>query len=227
VAKALEYFTAERNGGDSIAGGEAYRLRLIPIPEQMPEELRLAGGFVNVWLRSSDQLPLGVEYAEGSAGYGKIVATTAEINSGLDNGIFTFIIPEGAEVVQATDLIAALEAMQAEAGETAVDFEPLYPADLPEGAVADERQEFGGAVVLRYNTEEGTFFIAQGQGFPVEAPEDATSTESIEVRGVRGTQFSNDEGTRSLLTWQEGEMTFLIGGDLSPEQALAIAESLQ
>jgi outer membrane lipoprotein-sorting protein len=229
VAKALEYFTAERNGSETIAGGDAYRLRLIPIPEQMPEEVRLAGGFVNVWLRSSDYLPLGVEYAESNFGYGKVVATTAEINAGLDNAIFTFAIPEGAEVVQATDLIAAMEAMKetAEGAGSAVDFEPLSPTDLPAGAVAEEGQQIAGAAVQRFNLADGTFVVAQGKGFPIDAPEDATNTETVQVRGVDGTLFTNDEGTRTLLTWQEGEMTFLIGGDLSPEQALAIAKSLQ
>ncbi len=47
------------------------------------------------------------------------------------------------------------------------------------------------------------------------------------VRGVEGTLFSNDESSRSLLVWQEGELSFMVGGDVSPEQATAIAESLQ
>lgn len=226
VAKFLEYFTAERAGSDELAGSDAYRLRLIPIPEKMPEEVRLAGGFVNVWLRTSDQLPVGVEYAEGTAGYGKVVATAAEINTGLEESIFTFSIPEGAEVVQATDLIEAIEARK-EAAETA-DFEALAPTDLPAEAVAGEVEQIAGAVVQRFDLPEGnSFFIAQGKGFPVDAPEDATSTETTTVRGVRGTLFTNSDGTRTLLTWQESGMTFLIGGDVSPEQAMAVAESLE
>jgi hypothetical protein len=114
-----------------------------------------------------------------------------------------------------------------EAGDAAVDFEALSPAVLPEGAVAEDSQQISGAAVQRYNLAGGTFVIAQGKGFPVDAPEDANSTETIRVRGVEGTLFTNSESNRTLLTWQEGEMTFLIGGDLSPDQALAIAESLQ
>lgn len=226
VAKGLEYFTAERNGSETIAGSDTYRLRLVPIPEKMPEEIRLAGGFVNVWLRTSDQLPLGLEYAESTFGYGKAVATLAEINTGLDNATFTFAIPEGAEIVQAADLIAAMEAMQ-ESAQAPVDFEPLTPTDLPAGAVAQESQQIAGAAVQRFNLDGGSFVIAQGKGFPVDAPEDATSTETVQVRGVDATLFTNEEGNRTLLTWQEGEMTFLIGGDLSPDQAQAIAKSLQ
>lgn len=226
VARFLEYFTAERTGSDALAGSDAYRLRLIPIAEKMPEEVRLAGGFVNVWLRSSDQLPVGVEYAEGSAGYAKVTATTAEINTGLDDAIFTFDIPEGTEIVQATDLIAAMEAAH-EASQD-VEIDALTPTVVPDGATAEEPARVAGAVVQRFNLpEDKSFFVAQGNGFPVEAPEDATSNETVTVRGVEGTLFTNDEGTRSLLTWQENGVTFLIGGDVSAEQALAIAESLE
>jgi hypothetical protein len=122
-----------------------------------------------------------------------------------------------------------MEAMKetAEGAGSAVDFEPLSPTDLPAGAVAEEGQQIAGAAVQRFNLADGPFVVAQGKGFPIDAPEDATNTETVQVRGVDGTLFTNDEGTRTLLTWQEGEMTFLIGGDLSPEQALAIAKSLQ
>jgi hypothetical protein len=99
---------------------------------------------------------------------------------------------------------------------------------VPDGATAEAPNQVAGAVVQRFNFEVGgSFFIAQGRGFPVDAPDDATSNETVTVRGVDGTLFSNAEATRSLLTWQQGDTTFLVGGDVSPEQALAIAESLE
>jgi hypothetical protein len=39
--------------------------------------------------------------------------------------------------------------------------------------------------------------------------------------------FTNDDGSRSLLVWSEGEIFYLVGGDLGPDQVTAIAESLQ
>ena len=48
----------------------------------------------------------------------------------------------------------------------------------------------------------------------------------MNVRGVEGTLHTNSEATRSLLIWQEDDLFFLVGGDLSPEQLLSIAESL-
>jgi hypothetical protein len=47
------------------------------------------------------------------------------------------------------------------------------------------------------------------------------------VRGVSGQLFTDDAGQRSLLTWSEGDVTFWIGGDLTAEEALAVAESLR
>ena len=226
VAKMLEYFTAERNGQEEVAGTDAYLLRLIPIPEQMPDEFRIAGGYINLWLRTGDKLPLAAEYAEGALGYGKFQATLAEINTGLDDSIFTFVIPEGVEVIEATELVAELEAL--EHSNEAVDFETLTPTDLPEEAIAAETQQIGGAVIQRYNLPEGrSFVVAQGPSMPLDVPAEATSTETVIVRGVEGTLYSNDEDTRALLTWSEGEVSFLVGGDLSAEQAAAIAESLQ
>ncbi len=58
-------------------------------------------------------------------------------------------------------------------------------------------------------------------------PAEATSSEPVVVRGLEGTIYTNDEATRTLLAWNDGTLWFLIGGDLSPDQALTVAESLQ
>jgi len=68
VDKLLEYFTAERDGGENVDGTDVNKLRLIPIPEQVPEEMRANGGLLNIWLRASDNAPLAAEYAGGAVG---------------------------------------------------------------------------------------------------------------------------------------------------------------
>ena len=67
----------------------------------------------------------------------------------------------------------------------------------------------------------------EGTNLPIERPAEATSSESVLVRGLEGTLYTNDSATRTLLTWNEESLWILIGGDLSPAEALAIAESLQ
>jgi outer membrane lipoprotein-sorting protein len=226
VANLLNYFSAERNGSQIVAGTEAYQLRLVPIPEQMPDEIRAAGGFVNLWLRNSDQLPLGAEYAESAAGYVKVEATQVEVNEDLPVNVFTFAIPAGVEVKEATQLLEEMEARQQALEE--IDFVALVPSYLPDGSTSNGQQQIGAVIVDRYNLpDDKSFVIAQGYSMPLDVPAEATSTESIEVRNLEGVLHTNDTATRSLLTWIEGEISFAIGGDVSPDQALAIAESLQ
>ncbi len=231
VAKLLEYVTAERRGSVTMAGVSAYQLRLIPIAEKLPEELRAAGGYLNLWLRASDQLPLGIEYAQGTFGSGKITASLAEINTGLDDAIFTFEIPAGAEVIKAADLLAMAEAAYAaKAADMAAqaDFVPLTPAYVPEGALLAESSTIGGAIVQRYALTDGrSFFLAQGVTMPLNPPAEATREDAVTVRGATGTLFSNVDGSRTLLSWRENGFVFLLGGDILPEEALKVAESLR
>jgi outer membrane lipoprotein-sorting protein len=225
VAALSEYFTAERNGQEQVAGSDAYRLRLVPISEEMPDELRVAGGFLNVWLRVSDQLPLAAEFAESALGYAKFEASLAEINVGLDNSLFTFTIPEGTEVIQAAELF---EMDAFELPPEAAAFEVLEASELPEAAVAAESQQLGSTVVQRYDLPgDLSFVIAQGPAMPFDPPAEATSSETVTIRGVEGTLFTNDDGSRSLLVWSDDDIFYLVGGDLGPDQVTAIAESLQ
>lgn len=227
VAKLLEYVTAERNGTETVAGSNAYRLRLVPIPEKMPDEARAAGGYINLWLRSSDQLPVAIEYTKGAFGSGKAMATVAEINTGFDHALFTFVIPDGATVLQAADLMAQFEESAAETA-VAPDFTPLSPTYLPTAARPGEMSQIGGGFMQRYSLPDGkSFVVAQGSSFPLEAPAEASRVETVTVRGMDATLFTNEAASRTLLAWSENGVAFLVGGDLTPEEAAAIAESLQ
>jgi len=220
VAKLLEYFTAERITDAQIGSSNAHGLRLIPIPEQMPDEVRAAGGFLKVYVRPEDGAPLSVEYAEGAMGSGSATATTLELNQGVDDSLFTFVIPEGAEVVRLADL----KPQELTAEQTA-NLDALSPAALPADATFVGATEIRGAVVQRYTRADGGFTVAQG---PVTAvPERDQTGETMSVRGVDGTLYRDENGAQSLLTWTDGDVTYWIGGDLTPAEALALAESLQ
>jgi outer membrane lipoprotein-sorting protein len=225
VDKLLEYFTAERDGSEDVAGMAASKLRLIPIPEQIPEEMRANGGLLNIWLRASDNAPLAAEYTGGAVGYAKGTATLLELDGALPEGVFTFDIPEGAEVVNLAD-IEPPDSLTVEEAAAVADFSVLTPADLPAEARLEDITEVRGAIVQRYRLSDGErFTIAQGAATAADAP--GENGEAVVVRGVDGLLFSDDGGQRSLLTWSEGDVTFWIGGDLTADEALAIAESLQ
>ncbi|MCB9420180.1 MAG: hypothetical protein H6667_10260 [Ardenticatenaceae bacterium] len=228
VEKLLEYFDAERVGltSEDVAGVGAYQVRLIPIPEQMPDEVRAVGGLINVWIAAESKAPLAAEYTGGNMGSGRISATTLEFNQGVDPSVFTFTIPEGAEVVTLAELAAEMEAKMAEMEDTAVSFTPLTPTELPTEARLVETTTIRGTAVQRYNLPDGgSFTVAQGPAGFEYAPEGLET--AVSVRGVDGLLVSDTEGSRTLLTWAEGEMSFWIGGNLTGDQALAIAESLQ
>ncbi|MCP4423032.1 MAG: DUF4367 domain-containing protein [Chloroflexi bacterium] len=226
VAKLLEYFDAERVGltsGD-VAGVGAYQVRLIPIPEQMPEEVRAAGGLINVWIAAESKAPLAAEYTGGNFGSGRVEATFLEFNQGVDESVFTFDIPDGAEVMTLADLEAIIEEHMAEA-QTDPDFDALVPQELPADARLVDIKEMRGVMVQEYARPDGrSFTVAQGRpGFDY-APEG--QAETVAVRGVDG-QLYNEDGVRTLLIWTEGDFQFWIGGDLTADEALAIAESLR
>ena len=224
VDKLLEYFVAERDGSDDVAGTAAEKLRLVPIPEQMPEEFRANGGLLYLWLRSSDHAPLAVEYVGGAVGSAKVTVTSLELDEALPEDIFTFEIPDEAEVVRLAD-IEPPTSLTAEEAAGMVNFPVLSPAELPAEARLEGINEVRGAIVQRYRLANGaSFTIAQGAEGAAETPD--VDGELVAVRGAEGTIFSNEDGRRTLLTWTEGGVTFWIGGDLTPDESLAIAESL-
>ncbi len=224
VDKLLAYFTAERSGSEDVAGTAANMLRLIPIPEAVPEEMRANGGLLNVWLRAADNAPLAAEYTGGAVGYAKATATLLELDQGIADELFTFEIPQGAEVVKLADLEPP--DLSPEEAAAAADFDVLQPGELPAAARLAGITEVRGAIVQRYRLPDGQdFTIAQGAAGAAEAP--GENGEAVTVRGADGLLFSDDDGQRTLLTWTEGDVTFWVGGDLTADKALGIAESLQ
>jgi outer membrane lipoprotein-sorting protein len=223
VAKLTEYFTVEKMGTEDVAGTPTNKLRLIPIAEKMPEQMRAAGGLFYAWFRASDNAPLAIEYTGSALGGGQATAVQLDLNQGVADGRFNFIIPAGAEVVNIADLEPPQAETLGEADAAALGL--LVPASLPEGASLLETVDMMGTAVQRYSLPDGqSFTIAQGAPNDRFAPDGASQT--VTVRGVSATLYSDEANSRTLLTWTEGETQFWIGGDLTPEQAAALAESL-
>jgi hypothetical protein len=235
VDKLLEYFTAERVNvnGEDVAGTAAEKLRLVPIPEQMPEEFRANGGLLYIWLRVSDNAPLAMEYAESAVGSGKVALSQLLLageekplpDGVIDSETFSFEIPAEAEVVRLADLEPP-ESLTTEEASALADFDVLSPTELPAAARLAGINEVRGAIVQRYSLPDGkSFTIAQGAADAADTP--GENGEIVAVRGGDGLLFSDEGGQRSLLTWSEGDVTFWVGGDLTPSDALALAESLK
>ena len=232
VDKLLEYFTAELVGSVEVDAGTAEQIRLVPIPEQLPDEFRANGGLFDVWLRDSDKAPLGVEFSGAAVGSGKVIAEELQLRLAndpepawvVDDAVFTFEIPEGAEVVPLAELEPPT--LSLEEATAIAEFDLLVPDTLPLAARLEGINEVRGAIVQRYRLPDGdAFTIAQGQADAGSAPEGAEG-EAISVRGQQGTLYEDENGTRSLLTWREGDLTIWIGGDITAAEALEIANAL-
>ena len=224
VAKLLEYFTADKVGTEDVAGVAAHHIRLIPIPEQMPDEFRATGGLLDLWFRAEDSAPLAIELSGNSFVEGKATASSVEINQGIDASVFTFDIPEGAEVINVRDLELP-EKPEVEA----VDPDEaglLVPATLPEGATLLETVSMAGTAVQQYSLPEGKGFTVS-QGAPTDTFTPDKDGETVTINGIEATLFADEDGARTLLTWVAGDTQIWIGGDVTPEQAVAIAESLE
>jgi outer membrane lipoprotein-sorting protein len=145
VEKLLEYFAVQLTGSETIANADAYALELKPIPEQMPAEYIAVGGLVNLWIDKNRSLPLALAYTGGSMGEVNVTAVELDVNQGVDETLFSFDIPNGAEVVGFADMKP--ESLSLEEAVTSAEFDILTPDIVPDGATLVDVLNVKGMIV--------------------------------------------------------------------------------
>jgi len=224
VDKLLEYFEASRTGTEMVANANAYQLELKPIPEQMPAEYTAVGGLLNLWIDKSRSMPLAVAYTGGAMGEISITVLELDVNEGVDEALFSYDIPDGAEVISFADMKP--ESLSMDEAAASVEFAFLTPDVLSYGATLVDVLNVKGMIVQHYTLPDGgSFTIAQGQADEAKKP--SSEEQVVEVRGVTGSLFISEESDKVLLTWSEGDLSFIIAGTITAEQALEISESLK
>jgi outer membrane lipoprotein-sorting protein len=224
IQRLKEYVNIDNMGTETIGDDSTYLLKFVPIAEQMPTEFVAVGGYVNLWIDKARSVPLAVAYTGSTMGEFSVTVTSLELNTGLADTLFTFETPAGTEVMSFADI--APQSVSLEEAISSTEFKIMAPTEIPEGATLVDILEIQGAIVQRYTLPEGgSFTIAQGT--TGETAPLLTETEAVEVRGVVGSMAVDEDGSRVLLTWQETDLVYVIAGDLTPDQALSIAESLQ
>jgi outer membrane lipoprotein-sorting protein len=224
VEKLFEYVDVSQRGTETVANADAYQLELKPIPDQMPAEYTAIGGMLNLWIDQRRSVPVALSYTGGAMGEIHITAIELDVNEGVDEALFSFNIPEGAEVIGFADM--EHEPLSLDETAASVDFTSLSPQVVPDGAVLADVLNLKGMVVQRYTlADDGSFTIAQGKAS--EEMKLPSEEQAVTVRGVSGSLFSSEENDKVLLTWSEGELSFVIAGNITAEQALDIAESLK
>ena len=228
VQKLLEYFTAKKSGSEIISAATTNLLVLEPIPDQMPSEFMAVGGFIKLWIEQESNLPLALTYTGGSMGEFSATILEYEVNSGIDQGLFAFEVPTGAEIVAFTDLEPQQLTLEEAQGSAEFDF--LIPAQIPDGATLVDLLEVQGTLIQRYTLPDGaSFTITQGRAddksddlYPP-----SNNGQSVELRETTGRIFEDNDSGKILLTWTDEGLFYTIAGGLTLEQALMIAESLE
>lgn len=223
VQKLMEYFTLDILGTEEIDKQPAHLLELVPIPDQMPAEYAAVGGLLHLWIDQARNVPLAFEYTSGSFGDASVTVSDLELNPELDDSLFTFDIPPDAEVVKFADL--APKSLSLAEAESAAEFEFLTPGEIPQGSTLVDVLDVRGTIVQRFTLPDGGSFTV-AQGISDEAAKPSSESQIVEVRGVEGILYLSEDGDRVLLSWFEGDLFYYIAGDITPDQALTIAESL-
>jgi outer membrane lipoprotein-sorting protein len=209
-------------GEEEVAGVPTYKLEFTP--KEGDESFLPAGTTATLWVDQERWVVLQAHLVGDAVGEGWMRVRSFEVNTGLDDELFVFEVPEGVEVETAESrqpVYLTLDEAQAEAEFL------LVPEYVPDGATLVDVFKVHGAYVLYYDHQaDATFTVVQG---PALSPEDVPlgRTGEVTVRGQQGTLITDEVSGTSFLTWQEGEVTITIAGQVSVDELLKVAESLQ
>ncbi|MGH2543015.1 MAG: DUF2092 domain-containing protein [Ardenticatenaceae bacterium] len=226
VDELLRVTNQELVGSESIAGLDAWHLRLTP-NEDAPREWVAAGGTVELWISQEYDVPLQVIYSGGAMGEGRVTVQQYDATAGFDEGIFDFAPPSGAEVVDVATLLP--EHMTLTEARKEATFPLLStPADSAEATlVALYRMK--DAYVQEFEGTVGEWKLIQSPSLPEHLLEGTESarTESVTVRGHKAQLYSDAAEGRTIIVWREPDVFVTLIGQVSPETALALAEKLE
>ena len=223
------------NDNEQIAGRDTRKVKLTPKPETQ-QQLQLGSVIdTNLWIDKATDLPIKALIDAKDLGRVEATAVTLELNQPIAAETFSFTPPADAEVINAAEIAkqARPQTTTLDDARKQVSFTVLEPATLPAGTQLDEVQllNLRGETIVQNYSGSVSFSIVQGQeGFPGadQAPAGAQA-QDVTVRGHQGTLITGGAGTEqgTLLRWDENNVTIVVAGTLSPDQALVIAEALK
>ncbi len=206
-----------------VAGHPVYALELTP-KEDAEQQLFPGNGSAMLWVDKEQWIVLRAEYQGGTFGEGVMEVNSFELNPGLPESLFTFEVPEGAEVVD-------LESQQPvpvtldEARELA-GFPLLVPEYVPDGTTLIEVFKVGESFVLRYDhSPQVSFTVIQGS--ELASPPPVGASQNVTVRGESATAITDEAGGNTFLYWTEDGITITVAGHINLDEALQVAESLR
>jgi outer membrane lipoprotein-sorting protein len=226
---AMDNFDVKSLGEEDLNGIATYKLEFTPKEDgDYPMPIPLDGK-VTLWVEQERWIALQAHLDGGSFGEGWIRVRSFEFNTGLDDALFQFEIPEGAEVINAEDMNPV--PLTLDEAEAQASFDLLVPAYEPGGVMLIEVFRMSEAFILRYDHSTTSFTIVQGDlphmegSLPQEGAHSGEATQ-VTVRGQQAT-LSTDDTDNSFLTWTEDGVNITIAGHISANEILKVAESLE
>lgn len=208
-------------GEEDVAGTPTYKLEFTP--KEGEETVLPAGSTATLWVDQERWVVLQADFSAGAVGEGRMRVQSYELNTGLDDSLFQFEIPEGAEVAEVEErhpVPLTLEEAKAEAEFL------LVPAYVPEGVTLIDVYRVDGAYALHYDHGMTSFSVMQGQ-WPSEGFTTLGETCEVTVRGQTGTLITDHALGSNYLSWKENGTTITIAGRISEGEILKVAESLE
>lgn len=233
LQRGLDAFDIEVLGEEQIAGQNTWKLRLTPASDTQ-QQLQLDRVVqVTMWVDEELALPLRIDVNASDMGQALFEVRSLDMDSGLSADLFTFTVPEGAEVVDVAELAAQMRprSLSLEEAAAEVDFVLLSPADLPLDATLVDVQVIGDKMVIQnYVGSQVTFSIVQSSDEmgAERQPPIGSEVRTITVREQEATLItSGDDQPGSLLRWIEDDVRIIVAGTLSADDAVRVAEALQ
>lgn len=232
VQQGLDAVDLEVLGSEQVAGKNTWKVKVTPKPDTSAQ-LQLDGVIEGtMWVDEELALPLKLFIDASDFGQGTLEVQQIELNTGLSDDLFTFVPPDGAEIIDAAELAREMQPrpVTIEEARTSVSFTLLEPTALPAGlALVEVRVSGTSTVILNYGGEGGSLSLVQSNddvGSDREPPA-GSSVQEVTVRGQPGTLIVGPGGQGSLLRWTEGGIRYVIAGTISADDALLVAEGLQ
>lgn len=223
VQKVLDASEVELAGEEVVAGHETYKLTLTPKDDE--ETAMFPGsGTATLWVDKERWIVLKAMYQADSLGQGTLEVQSYELNPGVSDERFRFDAPEGVEVVHVED--SQPQALTLDEARATAGFPLLVPEYVPEGATLIEVYAQGETIILRYDHSPAiAFTVVQGKELPP-MPSLGEST-AVTVRGQSATHISDLTSGSTLLYWTENDVSIMVAGHISLDEAMKVAESLQ
>lgn len=227
----LDNSDVELLGEEEVVGRDAYVLAL-SAKEDAEHQIFPGNGLATIWVDKEQWFILKATYEADVFGQGSMVVESFELNPGLADDLFSFQVPEGAEVVtvEPQEIVPlTLEEAQAQA-----EFPLLVPDYTPGGATLVEVFRTNGSFILRYDhSPEVSFAIVQGNELSELAPletqvaEMTAQVKDVTVRNLPGKAIIEETGGNTVLYWTENDVAITVVGHISLDEALQVAESLK